>query len=326
MTSACTGASLSTPRTVASAASATRAARPVPSAISRTSCAVLAASTLSRGSSGSSAGQPVELHLRAAGMQVQCALRQLGDLAEAAADRHARHRMGAEIFEQPAGEIAHVQHGLQRQAEMRPHRIFGGRPGAARHMRQAPWRAPRRCRGGWRRSRPRRKTDARCPWCRGSRARPRMPSRGFQVFSASASPPGIEISISAAVPPSSAIACIIIWRGTGLMAGSPGGMGSPPLVTMPTPGPALKRMPSPPSRTVATTMQPWVTSGSSPASLMMPARAQPSPRSSSASGKLGVSPFGQRDRHGIGEHARPQCRKCRLHCRRCACARGPAAP
>ena len=45
------------------------------------------------------------------------------------------------------------------------------------------------------------------------------------------------------------------------MAGSPGGIGKPARVTMPTPGPALKRMPSPPSRTVAITMQPWVTSG-----------------------------------------------------------------
>ena len=77
------------------------------------------------------------------------------------------------------------------------------------------------------------------------------------------------------------------------MAGSPGAMGRPPFVTIPTPGPAWKRMPSPPSRTVATTMQPWVTSGSSPASLMIPARAQPSPSSSSASGKLGVSPLGR---------------------------------
>ncbi len=70
------------------------------------------------------------------------------------------------------------------------------------------------------------------------------------------SPPGTEISISTFPPPSSAITCSIIRRGTGLMAGSPGGIGSPPFVTMPTPGPALKRMPDPPSRSVAMTIAP----------------------------------------------------------------------
>ena len=41
---------------------------------------------------GHEVGQPVEVHLAAAGMQVERALRQLGDLAEAAADGHPRHR------------------------------------------------------------------------------------------------------------------------------------------------------------------------------------------------------------------------------------------
>ncbi len=122
---------------------------------------------------------------------------------------------------------------------------------------------------------------------------PTMPSRGFQVFSASASPPGIEISISTSRPPSSAMTRSIICRGTGLIAGSPGAIGNPALVTMPTPGPARKVTPRPPSRTVATIIAPWVTSGSSPASLTIPALAQPSPVSSSASGKAGVSPLGR---------------------------------
>ena len=61
---------------------------------------------------------------------------------------------------------------------------------------------------------------------------PTMPRRGFQVFCASASPPGIEISISASgVAPcaaaTSSIASVIILRGTGLIAGSPGGIGRP---------------------------------------------------------------------------------------------------
>ena len=47
-------------------------------------------------------------------------------------------------------------------------------------------------------------------------------------------------------------------RGTGLMAGSPGGSGSPARVTVPTPGPARKAMPAPAAsgRTVATTSAP----------------------------------------------------------------------
>ena len=79
---------------------------------------------------------------------------------------------------------------------------------------------------------------------------PTMPSRPLSVFSASAAPPGIAISTSTspvpcAVAATSAMAAAIIWRGTGLMAGSPGGTGSPGRVTMPTPSPARKVMPLP---------------------------------------------------------------------------------
>ena len=71
---------------------------------------------------------------------------------------------------------------------------------------------------------------------------PRMPSRGFSVFSAIISPSGTEISTSKSAfsPATSVIAAAIILRGTGLIAGSPGGMGRPGRVTRPTPGAARK--------------------------------------------------------------------------------------
>jgi len=48
-------------------------------------------------------------------------------------------------------------------------------------------------------------------------------------------------------------------------------------------------------------MQPCVTSGSSPASLTIPARAHPTPSSSRASGKEGISPLGRRIDTGSGK-------------------------
>ena len=67
-----------------------------------------------------------------------------------------------------------------------------------------------------------------------------MPSRGLRVFCAIASPPGMEISTSTSIGPPTLRAASsrlsrIIWRGTGLMAGSPGGRGRPARVTVPTP-------------------------------------------------------------------------------------------
>ena len=87
----------------------------------------------------------------------------------------------------------------------------------------------------------------------------------------------------------------IIWRGTGLMAGSPGGIGNPALVTIPTPSPAENMMPEPGSNgtTWAITVAPWVQSGSSPASLTIPANAPESLSDSKQSGKWGVSPLGR---------------------------------
>ena len=68
---------------------------------------------------------------------------------------------------------------------------------------------------------------------------PRMPSLPFRVRSAIFSPSGTEISTSKSAfsPATSAIAWAIIRRGTGLIAGSPGGIGRPGRVTRPTPSP-----------------------------------------------------------------------------------------
>ena len=103
---------------------------------------------------------------------------------------------------------------------------------------------------------------------------------------------------TSAGPPStgasaSSIASIIV-RGAGLMAGSPTARLRPGLVTMPTPSPARKTMPAPAGagRTQDSTSAPWVTSGSSPASLRTAARPWPAPRSASTSGKEGSSPPG----------------------------------
>src|SRR5580704_1066608 len=136
---------------------------------------------------------------------------------------------------------------------------------------------------------------------------PTMPRRPLRVFAASASPPGIETSISAsaahdAATATSAMASWIMRRGVGLMAGSPGGTGRPARVTVPTPSPARKLTPAPllPARTVAQIKAPWVTSGSSPASLMMPAVAALSSLRVMASAKLGRSPRGKVTATGSG--------------------------
>ena len=97
-------------------------------------------------------------------------------------------------------------------------------------------------------------------------------------------------------------------------------------MTVPTPCSRLEVTPSPPRRTVAITSAPWVTSGSSPASLMMPARAQSCARPRAPARKIGVSPFGSVIVDGIGKPAGQQCRIGRLGRRRGARAGRPAAP
>ena len=64
--------------------------------------------------------------------------------------------------------------------------------------------------------------------------------------------------------------CCIIFLGTGLMAGSPMPNTKPLFVTVPTPGPALNTTPGCLINANSTNTQaPWVTSGSSPASLIV---------------------------------------------------------
>ena len=73
---------------------------------------------------------------------------------------------------------------------------------------------------------------------------PAMPRRGLNVFAATASPVGIlTVTRHPASPSTSRTACAIIARGTGLMAGSPGGICSPGKVTVPTPSPAQNTIP-----------------------------------------------------------------------------------
>ncbi len=137
---------------------------------------------------------------------------------------------------------------------------------------------------------------------------PRIPSLGFIVLRASSAPPSIETVISTSPTPpfsweTSSIAVRIIWRGTGLMAGSPGGIGRPGLVTVPTPSPALKITPEPGGNrlTVALTKAPWVTSGSSPASLMMAADADFPESVCRVSAKDAVPPLGRVISTGSGK-------------------------
>src|SRR5829696_710741 len=69
-------------------------------------------------------------------------------------------------------------------------------------------------------------------------------------------------------------------RGTSFMAGPPTGRPSPGFVTTPTPSPRPSSIPgSSCQETRAVICAPWVTSGSSPASLTTTASAQPSPTS-----------------------------------------------
>ena len=108
---------------------------------------------------------------------------------------------------------------------------------------------------------------------------PSTPSRGLSVFLARVSPSVTKTSTSTrlSLPVSqasstSSTAHWIICLGTGLMAGSPTFTGSPGLVTSPTPSPALYTISvlafvGPRIRTRAPISAPWVTSGSSPASL-----------------------------------------------------------
>ena len=99
-------------------------------------------------------------------------------------------------------------------------------------------------------------------------------------------------------------------------------------MTVPTPSPARNVTPAPgaPSRTVATMSAPCVTSGSSPASLTMPAVAQPS-SFPACQRQRKARPLAARQRHfdRIGKFAGDKRGKCRLRRRRGAGAGGPAS-
>ena len=146
---------------------------------------------------------------------------------------------------------------------------------------------------------------------------PTMPSRAFIVFSARRSPPGIAIvtvTSGGGAPFASArsSSCSrIIARGAGLIAGSPTASGRPGRVTVPTPSPARKRMPRPGAAQAssATISAPCVTSGSSPASLTMPARARAVRLLGERQRKARRLPAGQADRDRIGKTAGQQRRE-----------------
>ena len=106
---------------------------------------------------------------------------------------------------------------------------------------------------------------------------PMMPSRALVVLRAICSPPGTEMTswtpcwLRSTASPTD---WVIIARGTGLIAGPPSSRPRPGLVTTPTPTPPSSSRPgSSRQRTVAVSRAPWVTSGSSPASLTTTASA-----------------------------------------------------
>ena len=70
--------------------------------------------------------QRAELDASARRMKIEHALRELGDLGDAAGDGDARHGMGAQIFQHAADEIAHVeQRGLWQIVERLDRRLRG---------------------------------------------------------------------------------------------------------------------------------------------------------------------------------------------------------
>ena len=130
-------------------------------------------------------------------MKVERALRELGQLGEAAGDGELRDRMVAQIFEQPAGEIAHVE-----QRDVGERVALPARPASeVLPVEPATWSSPAARATSmplwieWIQAEQEKGTTM--PVVPRIESPPTMPRRGFQVFCASASPPGMEISISA---------------------------------------------------------------------------------------------------------------------------------
>ena len=84
-----------------------------------------------RAAPGGARGEPIEIDLAAGGMEVEVTVRELRDLREPAADREARHRVVANVLEEPAREVAHVEHRLDGKAVQAPHRLLGRAAGTA---------------------------------------------------------------------------------------------------------------------------------------------------------------------------------------------------
>ena len=131
-------------RARARASRATSAARGRAAALAACNawCAVLADSTLAHELRRAAqvqhpCGQSRHVHLATPGVEVHVSHGQLGELSEAAADGQPGHGVAAQVLEQAAREVPHVEHRGLRQAVQRPDRAFGGRAGAARDMRMA---------------------------------------------------------------------------------------------------------------------------------------------------------------------------------------------
>ena len=177
-------------------------------------------------------GEKFAIDLGARGMKIERALRELRQLRESAGDREFWDRMVAQIFEQPAGEVSHVEERDVGERVARSHGLLRCVAGRARHMlepggardvdaavdRMNPCRAGEghddagRAEDG----KPADDAEARVPGFCGERL-----AAGNGDFDLGVG----DLRRVRSRPP--AIASIIILRGTGLIAGSPGGIGKP---------------------------------------------------------------------------------------------------
>ena len=180
-------------------------------------------------------------------VQVQPALCQFRHLGHATGHGDSADRMRAQVFQHPAHEIAHLQQCHLRQPVQRLHRGLAGAAGSPGDMLDA--HRPRHIDAavdavdpggaGIRhdnacRAEDRQATDnAEAAIQRPQRQRLAIRDGDFHHHVAGR-------ALLAAI---SAMALRIIWRGTGLIAGSPGGSGRPGRVMVPTPAPARKLTP-----------------------------------------------------------------------------------
>ena len=181
MTSTCVSpSSIESARDRASCATLAARGRPASPAIRKTWYAVLAASTLP-----ARAGVPPRvprprsqlrhIHLATPGVEVHVSHRELRELAEAASDGQPRQRTAAQVLEQAAGKVPHVEHRGIRQGHTAPApRVRRSSPCNLQRAGSQP-RPPRRCRDGWSGSRPSMNRGSRRRWCRGWKSPRRFP-------------------------------------------------------------------------------------------------------------------------------------------------------